>query len=450
VSIKSGLLKARGSLVFIFGLTIAFGTVFALEQWQPQPGTVAVTTAAKIEPLDEADIAPIERRELTSEELRFAKIAWQYFETNTDPHTGLVNSVDQYPASTLWDTSSYLLGLIAAERLQIVPRGEFNRRMAAALNTLAQLPLFDSQLPNKSYSTRDGAMVTYNNVATERGIGWSAIDVGRVLVPFHVLVWHYPEFTSSVMKALSHWDLAALVDNAQMIGATVNGEGHTRYLQEGRLGYEEYAAKSLALTGMDLSFALDYEAYLHYTEVNGVRVGTDVRTPDRFDALNMVVSEPYVLDGLEFGWDRHSRSLSHAVYRAQEARFERTGTLTAVSEDHIDQAPHFVYNTVYAAGKPWNTLTEDGEDASAFRSVSTKAVFGMHALYNTPYTQRLMEAVKSNYDKDRGWYSGIYEVSGKPNTAITANTNGIVLEALHYVKFGPMLQLSPLRSASAQ
>ncbi len=440
MSVKENLMKARGSLVFLVGLTIAFGTVFMLEQWKP--AAVVEVSAPKVELVKDSVVANQQSRSLTEKELEYAKVAWQYFENNTDPATGLVNSVDQYPASTLWDTSSYLLGLISAHRLDIVDAGEFQSRMDKALDTLAGLPLFDDRLPNKSYSTTNAAMVTYDNSVTDRGIGWSAIDMGRVLVPFHVLAWHYPEFTPKVRQVLNSWDLAAIVKDSQMVGAAVDETDSTIYLQEGRLGYEEYAAKSLALTGMDLSFALDYEAYLQYVKVNDVNVGTDLRTPDKFDALNMVVSEPYVLDGLEFGWDRYSKSLAYAVYRAQEARFEETGILTAVSEDNIDEAPYFVYNTVYAAGKAWNAVTEDGTDASEFRSVSTKAVFGLHVLYNTPYTSKLMKYIEENHDADKGWYSGIYEASGETNKAITANTNGIILEALHYVQYGPMLRLS--------
>jgi len=121
---------------------------------------------------------------------------------------------------------------------------------------------------------------------------------------------------------------------------------------------------------------------------------------------------------------------------------EKTGVLTAVSEDNIDQAPSFVYNTVFADGKAWNATTESGEDASAFRTVSTKAVIGFHALYDDDYTSKLVEHIANNFDVERGWYSGIYEATGEPNMAITANTNGIILEALHFIQFGPMMALS--------
>ena len=173
-----------------------------------------------------------------------------------------------------------------------------------------------------------------------------------------------------------------------------------------------------------------------------VDVGVDIRTPERFGALNYVVSEPYILDGIEYGFDENSRELAKRIFRAQKARFEETGQLTAVSEDNIDRPPYFVYNTIFADGKKWNAVTESGEDASAYRSISTKTVFGLHALFDTAYTGQLIETIDGNYDADKGWYSGIYEKSGEPNKALTANTNGIILEALHYIQHSPLLSIN--------
>jgi len=341
---KENLGKARGSVTFLVGITRS-------------PITFV-----------EANALPLrERRVLTSEELKMAAIAWSYFENNTDANTGLVNSVDGYTAATLWDTASSILGLISAAQLQLIDQSEFETRMQRILVTLAKVPLFEDRLPNKSYSTTTATMTTYDNQATEIGVGWSAIDIGRILVPFNVLVWQYPQFTPLVDDVLSHWDLSAIIENAEMIGADVDQKGEVLYLQEGRLGYEEYAAKSLVLSGLDLSEAVNYERYFEYVEIDGINVGTDLRTPDKFDAINFVVSEPYVLDGIEFGWDRYSRSLAYGVYRAQEERYKRTGVLTAVSEDNIDQAPYFVYNSVFADGKSWNTVTEKGEDETISR-----------------------------------------------------------------------------------
>ncbi len=446
---KTGLVKARSNIAFIIGLTLAFGLVSSLESWNPvtakvedKPTSQAESGIIKTEiVLDKTIVAKQQRRALTDQERQWAKIAWKYFENNYQPETGMVNSVDNYPASTMWDTASYLLGLVSAQRLGIVDKKTFNDRVSKLLDSLASMDLFENKLPNKSYDTRSLAMVTYANEETVRGIGWSAIDVGRIMVPLNVLVWNYPEHTQGVANVLSHWQLAALEQNAEMYGTDVDEQGVTNVLQEGRLGYEEYAAKALQLIGMDLSNALDYEKNTQFETIYGIDIATDQRTPEEFGALNYVVSEPYVLDGLEYGWDRYSRELAARVYEVQQKRYEETGVLTAVSEDNIDEAPFFIYNTVFADSKAWNAINDKGEDLSEFRSVSTKAVFGFHALYGTDYATLLMDHISNAFDIDRGWYSGIYEASGKANSAITANTNGIILEALHYIENGPIMSL---------
>ncbi|MBX2837291.1 MAG: DUF3131 domain-containing protein, partial [Gammaproteobacteria bacterium] len=188
---KENLIQARSAIVFLIGLTLAFLIVFSLEQWNPAPAVIDNATVSQVNKtvtLDEGLTATRAHRPLTETEMEWAKIAWRYFENNYVSETGMVNSADKYPASTMWDTASYMLGLIAAQRLELVSVEAFDERMSALLKTLAAMPLFDDTLPNKSYNTESVAMVTYTNVATERGLGWSAIDVGRIMVPLNVLV----------------------------------------------------------------------------------------------------------------------------------------------------------------------------------------------------------------------------------------------------------------------
>ena len=175
------------------------------------------------------------------------------------------------------------------------------------------------------------------------------------------------------------------------------------------------------------------------TKIYDIFVPYDQRDTKNLGAHNYVLSEPYILDGLEFGWDYISREFSWRVYRVQEERFRKTGILTAVTEDHIDQPPYFVYNTVFTNGKSWNTLTEKGEDASALRTLSIKAAFGWHALYRSKYTNKLIQEISSLYHPSNGWYSGIYEESNIPNKSINANTNAVILESLAYIAHGKLL-----------
>ncbi|WP_299006535.1 DUF3131 domain-containing protein [uncultured Shewanella sp.] len=433
---SSSWVKARHHFVFIAGLATALVLAFAIEtrSYSQVLGNLSFEATEPI-PFREA-------RVLTDEEYQWAKIAWQYFENNYQDNTGLVNSVDGYPSTTMWDTASYLMALISAQKLNVITQTEFNLRMEKALVTLARLPLVENLLPNKAYNTKTLAMVDYTNQDAPEGIGWSAIDVGRILVPFNILIWKYPNFNKQVNMVLEHWKVEAMNVDGYMFGSRPKKTGSGFDLvQEGRIGYEEYAAKALALMGRDVFNALRYADFLKLITIDGIEIPTDSRDPAKYHAHNYVVSESYILDGIEFGYDSISRIFAYRVYKAQKNRFDRLGILTAVSEDNVDQPPYFVYNTVFSDGKEWNAISDTGADASQLKTLSTKAAFGWYALYDTPYTAKLIRGVETLFDESKGWYSGQYERDGKTNTAITANTNGIVLESLAYMQSGALLNI---------
>jgi hypothetical protein len=442
----SNWVKARSSIVWIAAILVAFGAVWWIERQtgkelierQNAPAPAASAAPVSIPASTGRPAVPLPRV-LTQQEQQWARLAWSYFDRNTDPKTGLAGSVEGFPSSTMWDTASYLLALLSARDLQLIDEAGFDQRMAAALASLGRLPLYANALPNKSYDVRSLAMTDYENKPSEGGIGWSAIDIGRLLVPLNVIAWHHPKHTEAARRAIGRWNTSQLARDGQLYGMQVEN-GTAKAVQEGRLGYEQYAARTLALMGLDVDVALDPTAYLQWVDVEGVQVPADRRDPKQFGAQNYVLSEPWMLMGLEFGWTRHSAELAWRVYRAQEERFRKTGVRTAVTEDHVDQAPYFLYNSVYSGGKPWVTVTEKGEEAPKLRTLSTKAAFAWHALYRTPYTTQLVEAVAAAQDPAKGWYAGLYEANGQPNKSLTANTNAVVLESLAYIARGPVLR----------
>ena len=64
----------------------------------------------------------------------------------------------------------------------------------------------------------------------------------------------------------------------------------------------------------------------------------------------------------------------------------------------------------------------------------------MWALWETPYTDLLMEAVGDLSTEDGGFYEGLYENGNGYIPLQTANNNGIILAALLYKEQGPILQ----------
>ena len=432
---KKALVNARHHIVFLLGLVSALVIACSIETREVDTVLGNIT----FESMQEIPVK--ESRVLSDLEFEWATLAWIYFENNYQENTGLVNSVDGYPSTTMWDTASYLMGLISAEKLNVISDDKFTLRMGKVLHTLARLKLVNGVLPNKAYNTQTLAMVDYENNPTVNGIGWSAIDIGRILVPLNILIWQYPEFNKQVNAVLNHWNIDSMLEDGYLYGSRPSDDldGKIELVQEGRIGYEEYASKSLALMGRDVFNAMKYIDYLEMVNIDGIDIPTDSRDPAKFDAHNYVVSESYILDGIEFGSDSLSRIFAYRVYKAQERRYKITGILTAVSEDNIDEAPYFVYNTVFSSGKIWNTISDDGVDQSHLKTLSTKAAFGWYALYDSTYTELLIDDVSNLYSENKGWYSGRYESDGRINKAITANTNGIVLEALAYMENGPLI-----------
>jgi Protein of unknown function (DUF3131) len=378
------------------------------------------------------------RTPLSEQDLDDGRVAWRYFERNYHPETGLVSSVEGYPSTTLWDLGSSLLATVAAEELGILDTDEFDERAEAALQTLAELPLFRGELPNKAYDARTAVMTDYENRPAPRGIGSSAVDLGRLVSALRVLGCLHPQHAEAVARVLDRWRWCGVLGNGELHGATPGPTGEVQVLQEGRLGYEQYAALGFAALGFDVSGARRYDRFAARTEILGVAVPRDTRDPKAFGAIDPIVTDPWALTAFEYGLDREGAPLARRIFDVQKRRFETTGVATAAGEDHVDRAPWFVYDAIYAAGSAWRTITPSGADAAGLRGLSTKAAFALATLYpDDPYAAVLARAISGARDPERGWYAGIYEQGGL-NRSLNANTNGVILEALLYKTLGPL------------
>ena len=391
--------------------------------------------------------------ELNAREMAIAKNAWQYFVANYQPTTGLVNAVNKYPSTTMWDSASYMAAMTAARELGIIDKAEFDRRMLKLLATLNKLDLFRNELPNKAYNTITGQKVNYQNKPGE--IGFSALDIGRMLIWLKVIKERYPEYGNSIDNVLLGWNFTNVINPCGMLYGAYLENGQPKYVQEGRLGYEEYGAAGFSLWGFGTCQSSQPQPY-ELAEIYCVMVPYDSRDPRMTSQHNYVVTESYVLYGLEFGFDKPEdrdnapRDYSHPwmknfadrVYQAQENRYAITGVLTARSEHQLDKSPYFVYDTVFSDGFNWNTITDKGQFVPNSAAVSLKAAMGMWVLWNSPYTDRLLDAIENANEAGKGYYEGLYENGDGPINEFTANNNGIMLEALLFKKEGKLLQFS--------
>ncbi len=440
MSFTQNLIRARGHIVFLAALVAGFFLVQWLDSQETAEGAQSSSgSQSQMQAFDQITPLPLRQPKPSSEaDLKAARTAWTYFQNNTNPQTGLANSANNYPSTTMWETGSYLIAILAADRLGLIQDAEADARIRAVLASLQKLRLFDGKLPNKAYNTETLELVDYTNKPSKVGLGWSALDVARILSAFALIERNRPEVAPQVEALLKTWQLDQMIEGGQLIGTNM-ADGKIRRDQEGRLGYEQYAAKAMMMFGYDASRAYGIEGKLMVQQVEGLPIAVDSRL-QRGGAPGFVVSEPYLFDGLEFGFDARSQLFATTVYGAQAARFANTGRLTAVTEGHLNEKPYFSYATVWGGGAPWAVLSFKGERMDSRRTLSTKAAFGWDALFGTEYTAKLVAAVAANADPAKGWAEGIYEEGGAVNTSVTANTNAVILAALSFKATGPLIR----------
>jgi hypothetical protein len=162
--------------------------------------------------------------------------------------------------------------------------------------------------------------------------------------------------------------------------------------------------------------------------VLGVPLIADTRGLDR------LLSEPFILYGLELGLNGELKTLAQNVLRAQEARYKATGQVTIASEDAMPDKPYyFYYYCVYCSAKPFVIgVSSPKQTFEEPRWVSTKGAFGWHALLPDAYTAKAVEHIAPARDATRGWATGVYEKTGASTGTFDVNTAVVLMEIAYY------------------
>lgn len=390
-------------------------------------------TAAAAQPLGD----PLQRNAPDSVFANAAQTAWSFVAANYEERTGLVRALPDYPFVTTWDAGSMLGAYFSAVELGLTGRPDYDRRMARLLETLSELALVDNAAFNRNYRATDGAVVDRRDRPTRTGWGWSATDLGRLLVWLHIVATNHEQHASAARRVVDRIDMSRVVRDGYLWGEEIMSSG-TRVFQEGRIGYEQYAASGFALWGASVEPALDVRRNAVVDTVFGHEVLRDTRGMDR------LTSEPFVMKGIELGWTHAERELATALLGAQQERYRRTGQVTIVSEDAVSISPHyFYYYSVLANGREFMVdVASHDQTLDQPRWVSTKMSFGWHALLPGDYTELAVSTVMPAHDAQRGWSSGVFEGSARPTNTRDINTAAMILEAALYNKLKrPLIQL---------
>jgi hypothetical protein len=362
---------------------------------------------------------------LTTAEVRFytqmAEHSLAYLETYYQPATGLVSATPEWHNTTMWDVGGQLLAYLAAKDIGLITAEEFDKRTSKTMATLEKLPLTRGAAYGKVYWTKTGA-------PGDGRSGWSATDLGRFFLALKILAIHEPKYAAQAERIVKRNNFKRLVKNGYMWGELTGSNGKPWAYQEGRIGYEQYMAHGFSRWGHDVAPALSVKSNAKPVDVMGVKLVADKRYQDR------LLSEPFILYGVELGLTGEMRDLAESVLKVQEARFTKTGKMTMVSEDAVPIAPdYFYYYCVYCDAKPF-IIQGAGSDKhlDGPRWVSTKAAFGWDALLPSAYTKQATEYVSVALDPKKGWSSGAYEDKRQATGAYDVNTAAVLLEIAAY------------------
>jgi hypothetical protein len=325
-----------------------------------------------------------------------SQLAWQYFERNWNPQTGLVNAADNYPVATLWSQGSALLGIHAARQLGVISQDRFSRAIAPMLQTL-ETKLSTKGLSNQGYSTSSGQAMRLDKPDLQVTSGSSAVDAARFLLALHVLRTQYPEYRDRINSIVARWNLPQLVKDNLSQGGIAGASGTQ--------GYYQYAADSLRLWNIEAP---------NVQKNTSVAVAQSSASNSGFS--NELANDPYLLWGLELGWPDYIKTQVLSLLKGQA------------------QQSYFKYYSASTNDQPWLATNTSGKANPNLGFLSTKAAFAWESLLQgDPYAKTLRQYVQNLTEENRGYLSGLYQNSQPGRKAsIDANTNAMILESLLY------------------
>ena len=381
-----------------------------------------------------ATISPQERQQY----LDAARTSWDLVNRITEPATGLARAHPNYSYVTLWDVAGVIAANHVARELGFINDATFDAHIGRILSTLSSVDLFDRRAFNRIYDAKTGRMVDNASKISNVGAGYSSVDIGRLLIWLRIIATKYPKYAPLATQIVKRLDMSKLLADGYLQGVDVDAKTGTRKaFTETEIGYQQYALNGFAMWGGKVNRdGLDVRSDVNSVTVLGVKLLTDSRGNDR------VMSEPFIMLGLEPGYRSvEMQRQAQQVLAVQQARYQRTGLVTAASEDALPDPPwYFYYYSVYHRKK---TFVVEGVGDNAYvegpRWVSSKAAFGWNAVLPSAYTQLVLRTVQPARTPT-GWGSGVYEGTLKPTGVTSLNTAALILEsALYKIRGRPIL-----------
>ena len=357
--------------------------------------------------------------------IKWAKEAWSYYEPGigVDLSTGIPRASYFWPYLTDWDLGGYIIAIIEAELMGILPKeGEWGAddRIEKVLRFLETRRISPHGIPYCIYKSTNGQ--PWGDAIT------NVSDSGRLLIALAMLKKYRPDLAERI-DAIVRRNNYELLANSTKAWRTTAGF------------YKYYVAQGFKLFGLDKNQPVRMALKEFDKIVNGPHVDVyGVSLPK-----TEVTSEPLLHMVFELNIDDRYLDYVKRVYEAQERRYRNTGKYTAWTEGNTGlQHVTYVYQWIVTPrGETWKITPKDITPI-----IFTKAAFGFHALYNTNYTRKLVDyLIEKNEERkkdprycyppiycilpQKGFIEGVDE-NGRIVTELVDKTQVMVIEAAYY------------------
>ena len=185
-------------------------------------------------------------------------------------------------------------------------------------------------------------------------------------------------------------------------------------------------------------------------DIDGIMVPDEgLRTP--WGRQPSLISLPYLLTGLELGFDAQSAEIAWRIMQIQQRRHSLRVSKPPISTDYAEPAPD--YASALADRQPQSAFAPRSATPEQTAITSTRTAFAWYALFRNSWSEALRQQVQTLQVPGKGWQRGL-NLNRSVNDVVDGDTNAIVLESLASISRGQMLCLAclspaPLPSSSA-
>jgi hypothetical protein len=364
-------------------------------------------------------------------DIKAAEIAWNYFENNYNPETGLVNGTHKYKVIRPEHIGHTIMATIAVKKLGIISPSTFHDRMKKLVGTLTKLKVYRNELPNVYYDAKTAKMVEKSGKVSYTGNGWDLYSVAQMVTALYHLQRDFPVYREDVFGYVASWNTKRAFLEKGMENRWFNGKdkGGSKPVKDVAKEYYIHSAFNL----------FNFQSFSHFVETKNLEYKAPYRheVPMGFKH-RLANGESYLWSMMAHPYYLKYKHYSSNIYMTLKDRYEITGKIATSTEEAIDSKPHWVSNNIYNNGKLWNDLNRDEKTVKGKNIISTKAAFVYDALYGykDSFAKVLMEEVAEAYKDGFGWYGGKYSKSGRINKSLNSATNSAVLQALLYKRTG--------------